>query len=67
MDNKVVISWSTSSRDYVLQKTTSFSMPLPFEWMPVTTIPILNGDQYQVEEDIGREAYYRLFKTVPQS
>jgi hypothetical protein len=62
--NKIVISWPTSATDYALESTTSLSPP---NWTPVTTPPVVNGEQTSVTIDVvvGGNAYYRLKHKQP--
>jgi formylglycine-generating enzyme required for sulfatase activity len=58
MGNQVVLSWSTSVSNCVLQSTTKL---FPAAWITVTNVPVvLNGRNTMTNPLSGKQQYYRL-------
>jgi hypothetical protein len=58
-DNTVRLSWTASAPDYTLQSTATLSPP---QWTPVTTSPVVVGDQITVTQPVAGTSFYRLAK-----
>jgi hypothetical protein len=58
-DSKVRLSWTTNAADYGLQSTTNLVRP---NWLPLTPVSGVVGDQITVTQSVAGTRFYRLAK-----
>jgi hypothetical protein len=58
-DNTMRLSWTTNAPDYGLQSTTNLVLP---NWLPLTPVSGVVGDQITVTQSVAGTRFYRLAK-----